>query len=218
MIGDESSDFLRENNHRHNEHDGRPKQHRAQITPFHRAQLCAALLPESNTQKHYGKPQEQGPESLQKRARARRTQRACKSQRKAAPHRCERAHNRAQGCGDAGALLHPFSPRRCQDFIVSRIHFFLASVFHFIFSIFYKFEESNGFGNSSRIWKISVLPLRLARITGTSPQNSQINWRQAPQGGVNVSVSVTTEMASKPRSPSLMALKMAMRSAQTVRP
>src|SRR5229473_2276898 len=92
------------------------------------------------------------------------------------------------------------------------------SVFHFLFSNFYKFEESNGFGNSSRIWKISVLPLRFARITGTSPQNSQISWRQAPQGGVNVSVSVTTEMASKPRSPSLMALKMAMRSAQTVRP
>src|SRR6266446_10749731 len=93
-----------------------------------------------------------------------------------------------------------------------------VSVFHFLFSIFYKFEESNGFGNSSRIWKISVLPLRLARITGTSPQNSQVSWRQAPEGGVNVSVSVTTEMASKPRSPSLIALKMAMRSAQTVRP
>src|SRR5258708_14571805 len=55
-------------------------------------------------------------------------------------------------------------------------------------------------------------------ITGTSPQNSQINWRQAPQGGVNVSVSVTTEMASNPRSPSLIALKIAMRSAHTVRP
>src|SRR5712692_2709276 len=92
------------------------------------------------------------------------------------------------------------------------------SVFHFLFSSFYKFEESNGLGNSSRIWKISVLPLRLARITGTSPQNSQINWRQAPQGGVNVSVSVTTEMASNPRSPSLIALKIATRSAQTVRP
>src|SRR6266481_563693 len=65
---------------------------------------------------------------------------------------------------------------------------------------------------------ISVLPLRFARITGTSPQNSQINWRQAPHGGVRTSVSVTTEMASKPRSPSLMALKMAMRSAQMVRP
>src|SRR5260370_38435138 len=55
-------------------------------------------------------------------------------------------------------------------------------------------------------------------ITGTSPQNSQINWRHAPQGGVNVSVSVTTEMASNPRSPSLIALKIAMRSAHTVRP
>src|SRR4029077_1104067 len=65
---------------------------------------------------------------------------------------------------------------------------------------------------------ISVLPLRLAMITGTSPQNSQINWRQAPHGGVSASVSVTTEIASNPRSPSLIALKMAMRSAQTVRP
>src|SRR5712664_3525278 len=92
------------------------------------------------------------------------------------------------------------------------------SVFHFLLSSFYKFEESNGLGYSSRIWNISILPLRFARITGTSPQNSQINWRQAPQGGVDVSVSVTTEMASKPLSPSLMALKMAMRSAQTVRP
>src|SRR5260370_41158235 len=92
------------------------------------------------------------------------------------------------------------------------------SVFHFLFSSFYKFEESNGFGNSSLIWKISVLLLRFARITGTSAQNSQISWRQAPQGGVNVSVSVTPEMASKHRSPSLMALKMAMRSAHTVSP
>src|SRR3981081_2281757 len=92
------------------------------------------------------------------------------------------------------------------------------SFFHFLFSIFYKFEESNGFGNSSCIWNISVLPLRFARITGTSPQNSQINWRQAPQGGVSASVSVTTEMASKPRSPAFMALKVSMRSAQTVRP
>src|SRR6267378_1045830 len=65
---------------------------------------------------------------------------------------------------------------------------------------------------------ISVLPFKFARITGTSPQNSQINWRHAPQGGVSVSVSVTTAMASQPRSPSLIALKMAMRSAQTVRP
>src|SRR5882762_7674479 len=93
---------------------------------------------------------------------------------------------------------------------------FLFFIFAFPFS--YRLEESNGFGNSSRIGITSVLPFRFARITGTSPQNSQINWRHAPQGGVSVSVSVTTAMVSKPRSPSLIALKMAMRSAQTVRP
>src|SRR6267142_1512238 len=93
---------------------------------------------------------------------------------------------------------------------------FLFSIFAFPFS--YRLEESNGFGNSSRIGMTSVLPFKFARITGTSPQNSQITWRHAPQGGVSLSVSVTTAMASKPRSPSLMALKMAMRSAQTVRP
>src|SRR5467141_2759401 len=93
---------------------------------------------------------------------------------------------------------------------------FRFSLFPFPFS--YQLEESNGFGNSSRIGMTSVLPFKFARITGTSPQNSQINWRHAPQGGVSLSVSVTTAMASKPRSPSLMALKMAMRSAQTVRP
>src|SRR2546429_3954213 len=82
----------------------------------------------------------------------------------------------------------------------------------------HRLEESKGFGKRSFMRITSVLPLRFVMITGTSPQNSQINWRQAPQGGVNVSVSVTTEMASKPRSPSLMALKMAMRSAHTVRP
>src|SRR5439155_24190226 len=70
----------------------------------------------------------------------------------------------------------------------------------------------------SFIRMVSVLPLRLARITGTSPQNSQMSWRHAPHGGVKASVSVTTAMASKPRSPSLIAVKMAMRSAQTVRP
>jgi len=42
------------------------------------------------------------------------------------------------------------------------------------------------------------LALEVRHDYGTSPQNSQINWRQAPQGGVRVSVSVTTEMASKP--------------------
>src|SRR6266403_226372 len=93
---------------------------------------------------------------------------------------------------------------------------FRFSIFAFLFS--YKLEESNGLGNSSRIRMTSVLPFKFARITGTSPQNSQINWRHAPQGGVSLSVSVTTAMASKPRSPSLMALKMAIRSAQTVRP
>src|SRR5215813_8777016 len=82
----------------------------------------------------------------------------------------------------------------------------------------YKFVASNGFGKRAFIWMISVLPLRLESMTGTSPQNSQMSWRQAPQGGVSESVSVTTAMASKPRSPSLMALKMATRSAQTVRP
>src|SRR5713226_9864145 len=93
-----------------------------------------------------------------------------------------------------------------------------ARCFHFRLSFFYRWEESKGLGNKSFIWIVSVLPLRFARITGTSPQNSQINWRHAPQGGVRASVSVTTEIASKPRSPSLMALKMATRSAQTVRP
>src|SRR5882672_9954040 len=88
----------------------------------------------------------------------------------------------------------------------------------FTFPSSYRLEESNGFGNSSRMGMTSVLLFKFARITGTSPQNSQINWRHAPQGGVSVSVSVTTAMASKPRSPSLIALKMAMRSAQTVRP
>src|SRR5437667_12701532 len=84
--------------------------------------------------------------------------------------------------------------------------------------VIYKLEASNGLGKSSLIGTISILPFRFARITGTSPQNSQMSWRQAPHGGVSVSVSVTTEMASNPRSPSLMALKMATRSAHTVRP
>src|SRR6266849_8426776 len=81
-----------------------------------------------------------------------------------------------------------------------------------------RLEESKGFGKRLRICKTSTLPFRLARTTGTSPQNSQTSCRQAPQGEVRASVSVTTAMASKPRSPSLMALKMAMRAAQTVRP
>src|SRR5262249_60942240 len=81
-----------------------------------------------------------------------------------------------------------------------------------------KFDESKGLGNRSRIRVVSVFPFRLERITGTSPQNSQINWRHAPHGGVRESASVTTAIASKPRSPSEIALKMATRSAQTVSP
>src|ERR1700732_5506085 len=55
-------------------------------------------------------------------------------------------------------------------------------------------------------------------LTGMSPQNSHINWRHAPQGGVSISVSVTTAMALNPRSPSLTALKIATRSAHMVSP
>src|SRR5229473_730404 len=126
MIGNESCDFLRENDHRYNEHEGRPKQHGAQVIPFHRAQGCAALLPESNSQQYDGKPQEQGPKSLYKRARSRRPERACEPQGKTAPYRCERADNRAQGSGDDGPLLHPFSFLRGLHFVFSRVHFFLA--------------------------------------------------------------------------------------------
>ena len=55
-------------------------------------------------------------------------------------------------------------------------------------------------------------------MTGTSPQNSQMIWRQAPHGGVGDSVSATTAIAANSRSPSDSALKMATRSAQIVRP
>ena len=34
----------------------------------------------------------------------------------------------------------------------------------------------------------SILPLRFVRVTGTSPQNSQMIWRRAPQGGVSASL------------------------------
>src|SRR5713226_5769670 len=44
MIGQEARDFLREDDRRHHERHGGPKQHRAQIAPVHRAQLCAPLL------------------------------------------------------------------------------------------------------------------------------------------------------------------------------
>src|SRR6267378_427775 len=82
----------------------------------------------------------------------------------------------------------------------------------------YRLEESKGFGKSSLIRRTWKSPLRFASTTGMSWQNSQMIWRQAPQGGVSVSVSVTTAMESNLSSPSLMALKMATRSAQRVRP
>src|SRR5712692_8067822 len=79
-------------------------------------------------------------------------------------------------------------------------------------------EESKGRGKSADMRCTSTLPARFDRITGTSPQNSQMICRHEPQGGVSTSVCVTTAMASKQRSPSEMALKIATRSAQTVRP
>src|SRR5580704_7635113 len=82
----------------------------------------------------------------------------------------------------------------------------------------YKKEESNGRASNFPAVSSSTFPLRLARTTGTSPQNSQMIWRQAPQGGVKRSTSVTTAIASNPRSHSDMALKIATRSAQHVRP
>jgi hypothetical protein len=68
------------------------------------------------------------------------------------------------------------------------------------------------------MFSTSTLPFRFAITTGTSPQNSQISCRHAPQGGVTSSVSVTTAIASNFRSPSLIALKIATRSAHTVNP
>src|SRR5277367_2916613 len=82
----------------------------------------------------------------------------------------------------------------------------------------YRNEASNARGSSLPDVSCSTFPFRLANRTGTSPQNSQMIWRQAPQGGVRRSTSVTTAMASKPRSPSETALKIATRSAQQVRP
>src|SRR6266581_4746837 len=55
MIGNESRDFLREDDHRNNAYNRSPKQNGAQIIPLHRAQPCVALLPKSNSQQYNGK-------------------------------------------------------------------------------------------------------------------------------------------------------------------
>src|ERR1700731_1203700 len=39
----------------------------------------------------------------------------------------------------------------------------------------HKFESSKGLGNNSLIWITSILPFGFAKLTGMSPQNSQIN-------------------------------------------
>jgi hypothetical protein len=39
----------------------------------------------------------------------------------------------------------------------------------------YKLEESKGLGKRSRMWITSVLPFRLDKMTGISPQNSQMS-------------------------------------------
>src|SRR5580704_7890360 len=79
-------------------------------------------------------------------------------------------------------------------------------------------DRSNGRGRSFAAVSRSTLPFRFERITGMSPANSQIIWRQGPHGGVSFSVSQNTAMASNSWSPSEMALKIATRSAQRVRP
>src|ERR1700719_91307 len=96
--------------------------------------------------------------------------------------------------------------------------FLFISVLRLRWLYAYRNDESKARGKRLAIVSCSTLPLRFAMITGTSPQNSQMICRQAPHGGVSVSVSATTAMASKPRSPSEMALKMAVRSAQHVKP
>src|ERR1700675_736795 len=126
MICNKPCDFLKENDHPHNENDCCPEKHSAQIIPFHRTDPRAALLPESNSQQHDGKRQEPGPEPLHKRAHTRRPQRTCKSQGKTAPYRCQRAHNRSERCRDAGALPHLFSPLRGLHRLILGVHFFLV--------------------------------------------------------------------------------------------
>src|SRR5713101_1755148 len=83
---------------------------------------------------------------------------------------------------------------------------------------FQRKEESKGRCNKFPEVVRSIFPFKFVRITGTSPQNSQMIWRHAPQGGVSVSVSAATAMESNPRSPSETALKIATRSAQQVSP
>ena len=75
-----------------------------------------------------------------------------------------------------------------------------------------------GLGKRSFRRKVSVLPCRFASTSSTLPQNSHRIWRQAPQGGVSVSVSATTATRRNWRAPSETALKTATRSAQSVRP
>src|SRR5665213_1787782 len=82
----------------------------------------------------------------------------------------------------------------------------------------HKNVPSKGFGKSAAMRYRSVLPLKFSSSTSASPQNSHRICRQAPQGGVSVSVSATTATASNPRSPSEMALKTAPRSAHNVKP
>src|ERR1022692_3640921 len=77
-------------------------------------------------------------------------------------------------------------------------------------------DESNARGNKSFIANRSRWSCKFTSTTGISPQNSQMIWRHAPQGGVKLSVSAATAMRTNLRWPSLSALKIAMRSAQTV--
>jgi CNT family concentrative nucleoside transporter len=56
-------------------------------------------------------------------------------------------------------------------------------------------RPSNGSGNKSASRRRSVTPVKLAKTTSTSPQNSQRICRHAPHGGVGAAVSVTTATA-----------------------
>ncbi len=73
-------------------------------------------------------------------------------------------------------------------------------------------------GKSSRMLDTNVSFCRFDEQIIRSGQNSAITWRQAPQGVTGVFESAMIAMASKSFSPAAKAVKMALRSAQLVKP
>lgn len=111
MIGQESGNLLREENHGEEYSDGSPEKELPDYAALYGALPGATLLPESHTDHGDGNEQEPRPKAQQKSAGAGSANGGGKAEGNTARHSGERTNDCRERGGETGAGLHGFSIR-----------------------------------------------------------------------------------------------------------